>query len=344
MNKTTETINPSPNRESTGLLHPLNGVVSESAEGGAVLQMQTGLFELGRKRALLGGASKPIVEDQKNLEDHARAMARRTYRDSFDPSKHAHDKVRDDEYRGQLAERNEVQQGAAHTRANLRDAETALAKTLKAGARPVPNPWLVAAAIVAIDLSVSPTLHDRFFSTLSDDLLVWFLSIIGAGFVAALLTLAILAGRHGLMRSVGLFAGIGIGIALAAIRLSTAENLSEVMFAAGLTVFEIAAVLLLEWVARSLSEAENTWGETKKVEDQAVQLHEAARADLGRWTSRLEEINKAVRDHLAYVEERSTRNLQVSELESVAVKAALDGYNAGIGENMGRILGVRRTQ
>src|SRR5205823_13597956 len=103
-------------------------------------------------------------------------------------------------YRGQVTERNEVQQGAAHTRANLRDAETTLAKTLKAGSRPVPNPWLVAAAIVAIDLSVAPTLHDRFFSTLSDDLLVWFLSIIGAGFVAALLTLAILAGRHGLMR------------------------------------------------------------------------------------------------------------------------------------------------
>ena len=68
------------------------------------------------------------------------------------------------------------------------------------------------------------------------------------------------------------------------------------------------------------------------------------RALLGRWTSRLEEINKAVQDHLAYVEERSTRNLQVSELESVAVKAALDGHNAGIAENVGRILGVRRTQ
>ena len=146
------------------------------------------------------------------------------------------------------------------------------------------------------------------------------------------------------MRRVGLFAGIGVGIALGAIRLSTAENISECTFAAGLTVFEIAAVLLLEWVARSLSEAENTWGETKKVEDEAVQLHEVARADLGRWTSRLEEINQAVRNHLAYVEERSTRNLQVSELESVAVKAALDGYNAGIGENVGRILGVRRTQ
>ncbi len=342
--KTIETINTLPKPESTELLHPLDGVVSDSAERCTVLQLQTGLFELGRKRALAGGATKPIAEDQQNLADHARAIAGRTYQDSFDPSKHAHDKVRDDEYRNQVGGRNELQQGAAHARANLRDAETALAKTPKAGARPVPNPWLVAAAIIAINLSVSPTLHDRFFSTLSDDLLVWFLSIISAGFVAALLTLAILAGRHGRIRRVGLLAGIGIGIALAAIRLSTAENVSECTFAAGLTVFEIAAVLLLEWVARSLSEAENTWGETKKLEDQASHLHEAAKSDLGCWTSRLEDVNKAVRDHLAYVEERSTRNLQVSELESVAVKSALDGYNAGIGENVGRILGVRRPQ
>ena len=41
---------------------------------------------------------------------------------------------------------------------------------------------------------------------------------------------------------------------------------------------------------------------------------------------------------------KSARNLQVSELEAVAVKAVLDGYNAGISENLGRILGVWREQ
>ena len=85
--------------------------------------------------------------------------------------------------------------------------------------------------------------------------------------------------------------------------------------------------------------------QAKKTEDEAVQLRDAAQADLAQWASRLEEIRKAVRDHIAYVEDRATRNLQVSELESVAVRAVLDGYNAGITENLGRILGVwRRPQ
>ena len=117
------------------------------------------------------------------------------------------------------------------------------------------------------------------------------------------------------------------------------------MFAVGLTIFEIAAVLLLEWVASGLRDTEDKWMQAKKIEDEAVQLRDVAQADLARWASRLEEIRKAVRDHIAYVEDRATRNLQVSELESVAVRAVLDGYNAGITENLGRILGVwRRPQ
>ena len=140
MSKTIETINPSPNPIGTGLLHPLDGVTSKSAEGSVVLRLEAGLFELGRNRARDCGAINPNPEDLQSLEEHARAIARQTYQESFDPSKHAHDKVRDDEYRNQVAGRNELQQGTAHARANLRDAETALAKAPKAGARPVPNP------------------------------------------------------------------------------------------------------------------------------------------------------------------------------------------------------------
>ena len=321
---------------------PLDRVVADYPASGAILQMQTGLVEHGRNRARLSGATKPVPEDQKALEEHARAMARQTYRDSFDPSKHPHDKLRYEEYQHQLAQRGEAQQGASHARANLRDADTNLAKTPKAGEKPAPNPWLVAASIIAINISVAPTLHDRFFYTLGDDLLDWLVSLIGAGFVAALLTLAIITGRRSITRWVGLAAGIGVGIALAVIRLSTAENAGECMFAVGLTIFEIAAVLLLEWVASGLRDTEDKWMQAKKIEDEAVQLRDVAQADLARWASRLEEIRKAVRDHIAYVEDRATRNLQVSELESVAVRAVLDGYNAGLTENLGRILGVWR--
>jgi len=329
---------------SKGASHPLSKVIGGNSSSGAILQMQTGLFELGRNRAHLGGATKPVLEDQKALEEHARAMARETYREKFDPAENPHDKVRHEEYQDQLAQRSQAQQGSSHAMAHVRDADISLAKTAKAGEKPAPNPWLLAASIVAITLSVAPTLHDRFFFTLGDDLLAWLVSLIGGGFVAALLTLAILTGRRSIARRVGLAAGIGVGIALGVIRLSTAENGGEWMFAVGLTIFEIAAVLLLEWVASGFRETEDKWMQTKNVEEEASRLREAAQTDLARWTSRLEDINRAVRDHIAYVEDRATRNLQVSELESVAVKAALDGYNAGTTENLGRILGVWRPQ
>src|SRR6266849_7319655 len=43
-----------------GSAHPLNGVVADYPANGAILQLQTGLFELGRNRARLGGATKPV--------------------------------------------------------------------------------------------------------------------------------------------------------------------------------------------------------------------------------------------------------------------------------------------
>ena len=237
-----------------GLPHPIDidRVVTDYPASGAILEMQTGLCQHGRNRALASGATKPVAEDQKALEDHARAMAKRTeqkiYRDSYDPSKHAHDKLRQDEHQQQLGQRGEVQQGVAHARANLRDADTNLAKTPKAREKPVLNPWVVAASIAAINISVSPTVHDSVFATLGDDLLAWLLSLTGAGFVAALLTLAIISGRRSIVRWLGLAAGIAVGIALAMIRLSTADNVGECMFAVGLSIFEIAAVGLLEWL------------------------------------------------------------------------------------------------
>ncbi len=327
-----------------GSAHPLNGVVADYPANGAILQLQTGLFELGRNRARLGGATKPVPEGQQALEEHARATARETHRDKFDPDQHPHDKVRHEEYQHRLAQRSEAQQGLSHAMARLRDADMDLAKTPKAGDEPTANPWVLAASIIAITLSVAPTLHDRFFFTLGDDLLAWLVSLVGAGFVSALLALAIIAARRSVARWGGLAAGVGVGIALGVIRLSTAENGGEWMFAVGLTIFEIAAVLLLEWVASGFRETEDKWMQAKRVEDEAVQLRDAARTNAARWTSQLEDIHKAVRDHIAYVEDRSSRNLQVSELEAVAVKAVLDGYNAGISENLGRILGVWRAQ
>src|SRR2546428_1480832 len=130
-------------------LHPLENVFSPAPHTDALLQMQTGLFELGRNRSKLSGTAKPIPADICSLEEHARSIARDTYRDQFDPEKNAHDRMHHAEYERLLELRDEVARGVAHATANVHESEMAFATTPKAGAKPEANGWLTAAFIVA---------------------------------------------------------------------------------------------------------------------------------------------------------------------------------------------------
>ena len=51
-------------------------------------------------------------------------------------------------------------------------------------------------------------------------------------------------------------------------------------------------------------------------------------------------MTRAIGQKIACFEDRAHRNLHSPELEVVAIKAVLDGYNAGIAENIGRQRGA----
>jgi hypothetical protein len=227
------------NGQDRALPNPLDGVVAIS-ERGSIFEMQTGLFQLGRNRALQSGTTEPNQDDTQSLKDHAQAMAKDTYRDRFDPSANRHDAMHQAEYERTMIQRNEAEKCEHHAAANLRDAEITVAQTPRAGNKPAAAPILVVAFIVAIMLTIAPTLHDALFHTLGDDLLAWFFSAICAAFVGAMLTLAVLNGRRTAWTWVGVGAGIIFGLGLGALRLAAAEGAGEVLFALGLTVVEIA--------------------------------------------------------------------------------------------------------
>ena len=157
-----------------------------------------------------------------------------------------------------------------------------------------------------------------------------------------MLTLAILTGRRSSWTWIGTAAGVVLGIGLGALRLSSAEGTGEVIFAVGLTVIEIAEVLLLEWLATSIRHKENTWEQTKTIEDQAINLRDAEQATLVRWQRKHQELDKSIASKISYVEDRNNRSMPLPELEAVAVKAAIDGYNAGVAYNVGLIRGAIR--
>ncbi|HUZ93540.1 MAG TPA: hypothetical protein VMU57_01355 [Edaphobacter sp.] len=321
-------------------IHPLDNVFDSAPGRDPLLQMQTGLFELGCNRARLSGASKPIPEDIHALEDHARSIARDTYREKFDPDNNALDRMHHAEYERLLEQREEMEKGVAHATANVHDAEKVLAGTAKAGPKPEVSVWLATAFIVAITVTVAPTLHDLLFYTISDPMLSWFTSSICASFIAAMLTWAILSGRRTKWAWAGVAAGVVLGLGLGALRLSSAQGPSEVLFAVGLTIIEVSAVLLLEWLASGLRVREDEWRLFKLGEDKALACRDAELVDLARRQKRLQEVSDAIARKIAYVEDRTHRNVHLPELEAVAIKAVLDGYNAGINENIGRLRGA----
>jgi hypothetical protein len=304
--------------------------------------MQTGLFELGRNRSRLSGAAKPVPEDIRSLEDHARSIARDTYREKFDPDANAHDRMHQAEYERLLELRDEIEKGVAHAQANLHEAESMLAIAPKAGLKPQASGWLAAAFVVALAVTVAPTLHDFIFFTIPDELLSWFGSSLCAAFIASMLTWGILSGRRSKWTWAGVVAGTVLGVGLGALRLSSAEGAAEVLFAIGLTIVEVSAVLLLEWLASGLRTREDEWRVIKLAEDKVIACRDAAFADFERRQKRLQEVSDQIGRKIAYVEDRSNRCVHLPELEAVAIKAVLDGYNAGIAENVGRLRGATR--
>lgn len=346
-NKNQSTVqqpNGAPHSEQTP--HPLNDVFSTEPQdgGGPLLQMQTGLFALGRNRSLQSGTVTALPEDIRYLEDHARSIARDTYREQYDPSQNAHDRMHQAEYERLVNQREETEKGLAHAEANVRDAERELAAIPKAGQKPAVVGWLAVAFIVAITVTLAPTLHDFIYFTIPDALLSWFSSSLSAAFIAAMLTWAILSGRRSKLGWLGVAAGILVGIGFAALRLSYAHGAAETGFGIGLSIIEIGAVILLEWLASGLRTRESDWQVLKTAEDKAVALRDTEMADVERRKKHLQEVNGAISQKIAYVEDRNYRNIHLPELEAVAIKAVLDGYNAGIAENVGRLNSVWRSQ
>lgn len=316
-----------------------------TARTSSILEMQTGLFRHGHNRAHESGTTEPRDGDIRALEDHARAMAKETYRDRYDPATHAHDAMHHAEYTRTVAKRDEADIAEQHATANLRDAELDLAKAPKVGPKPAPHHYLVASFIIALALSIAPTLHDSVFHTIPDDLLAWFASLVSAAFVGGMLTLAILGGRRTTTTWIGVASGVILGLGLGAIRLSMAQGAGEVLFALGLTIFEVAVVLLLEWMANGLRTGEAEWLPRHREETEALAARNAAQADFDRRQADVKRLNDAIAGKIAHVEDRHNRHIHIGELEAVAIKAVLDGYNAAITENIGRIRGVaRRTQ
>jgi len=319
-----------------------SGVPAETVKNdGPVMKLHISLFDIGHERAVNSGAFKAREADVDSLRRHAEAMARETRREVFNPDQHPEHQLRDDEHKKVLADRLDAEDGVKFSAADVRQRDQVLAR-LPNHARPTAH-VLMAVLVLGIAATVTPTVHDFLFAMIEDEAMSWLFSFITAGVVAAVIVWAILGavgatGRRSVTNWLGLSAGVLISVGLGLFRFSGATGFEEVVVAVGLTALEVGMVVIAEWVASGLRDHSNEWTAEQSVRLQAEAALNAATAEHERRLAQLHRLNDNVRDHVAYVEDCSRRNIHLDELVETATKAIIDGYHDGLAVNRGQVV------
>lgn len=302
-------------------------------------------FAHGRDVALRAGDAEVKAQTVASLTEYCRAMAREMKRGLFDPANNAHDKLRQEEYEALVEERR-----VARHALSLADGRTRDAKQSASAASPLLRKdaarWAVGAAAAGLlALGFAPTIHDLFFDELNL-LAGWYWSgiaslVLGGCMAGLLLWLDSYSDEDDrLLSRKGLWAGVGIAFAFCAARWRDADGTGAVLFSLALFVYEAAVVLLVETVLASMRKAkrlrEEGAAQSARLASEAA-AHEEHGETLRR---RIAELDDKIEAFINYVEQRDGAEKYTGEIEQGLVSAALDGYNAGIAANLGKILGT----
>lgn len=320
-----------------------------SAEQGPLMRFQSGLLEHGAERARQSGALEPRQADVDALVDHAVAMARDAHRPAYEPAKNPNDRLREDRFERNMGRRGVLAEAEEHAEVALRETELERARVPMAGGKPEVPVFLAAGAVLVLALTVTATLRDFMFASMEDDVLAWGLSVVTSLGCGVFLALSALAGtpheeggaapRRGSTAVVG---GIVVALALGAWRASDADGLGDILTAIALTGLECGVIVILEWTGKRHEAAVRRWRARDDARATVEATVSAAEFDLKRRREELSRLDEAIAEHVAYVEDRTFRNLAIEELSKAATTAVKDGYNAGVAANRGRTRGPRR--
>lgn len=304
-------------------------------------EVERDLFAEGKELARRSGAREPQPGALEALQSLADKAAARLSAAPYQPGSNIADENAEARYRTLRAIGEELQQQVAYARAAWRDRASELAAL---GDRPVvpPFPLLVAiAGVLAIGLTIAPTLHDLIFVTLLAPGGQAFGAALGAGaLIGALLVWGMLSGTDSPTagkgdRVVWTVLGIAFGVALYLMRSAHAAGWAEQLFSIGLAILEAVFVLLVERVAARRAE------QILAVQE-ALHTHTAARAQLAQareyLDDRLHDVarnEELQRVHEAAVRQREHLVRAAPKLQEAARAAVRAGYEAGLAANRG---------
>lgn len=302
-------------------------------------------FEHGGNAALSSGDLEVNEQTVASLTDYCRAMAREMKRGHFDPANNSHDKLRQEEFDALLDERKVAKHALSLADGKTRDAKHAASVTVLMPQGRVPR-WAVAGAAAGLlALGFVPTIHDLFFDS-ADQLTGWYWASIAAvvlgGSMAGLLLWLDSNSEDDdrLLSRKGLWAGVGIAFAFCAARWRDAEDIGAVFFSIALFIYEAAVVLLVETVLASMRKTKRMRdvqvAESRKLESEASAHVENSEL----LKKKIAELDDKIEAFINYVEQRNAAETQMEQIEQALISAALDGYNAGIAANRGKVLGA----
>jgi len=306
-----------------------------------------GLFEFGEERAIQSGATEIKPEDEEPLIRHAQAMALVKKLELSESSDDA-DRLREEESAKHLADRQEAETVEKHTAAELQTAEEVVAEK-KPGLPPCSPPRaLRIAATVFIALTLAVTLHDQVFA-FGDDVTAWLCSALVGGLCGWFVTHLILynsgtEASTATIRRAALIAGIGIGIGLFALRVAAAQSFGSIIFALGMTILEIGAVIGLHSVAEQYRAALKEFRERELVAMKAEAARDVIKHRLVECREQLAQLETKIQQHLQYLNERRFCQQHVAELEALAVSGVRDGYAAGVAFNVGKLRNANKSR
>ena len=292
---------------------------------------------LGLQAALDGRHLEPDETTIKALEAEATAEAQTLARplSAADEARKTKELARlDDQHQKRSAARDRA-------KAESQVANQKLAELGPSTAFPVLQLLLIQAVIIALAASIAPTAHDLAVGL--DPFLRW----IAGGATAWMISLVVVYGLMPLdqpvvesgRRNKAFYAGIGLGVALLLIRLSSATETAEMLFAIGLTVAEFSVVWFWERKTSQIEQARIAWHTAEEERSGRRSLAQAADENVDYRQRLVDETERKQRGFDAKCE----RDFLVSDpklLTTIAINAVRGGYYRGVTFNSGLISGA----
>jgi hypothetical protein len=198
--------------------------------------------------------------------------------------------------------------------------------------------WLFLSAVLVLALTITPTLA-TFVISLDDIALSWVLSLLFSLAMGYFVTSLIVYGRSVSMNRMGVVAGIVLAGGLGVLRLSRFETFGDVAFALALTTLEIACVLGLESVARTVAAREHEMNAKIGEIRQAENAIETAKIERDRRREELADTQKEIERLLEEIKDRDRRSDKELAAAEATAEVSYQGQQA-VAHNQAKLAGV----